>query len=237
MRLIKHTTRYCTISLGGIASIAAPSSIAGTIGLGAVSGVGDYFSAKSLQNDSQSFTKQMMRNKHQWQVQDLKAAGLNPILSAGGGAPMGGSGIASAGNPVSKGISTALAAQLLQKQIQKIDAEINNIGADTNVKDNVSSISDLPASLAQQALGFIDNRAAEFSSAVDNIKRAPGLAYDLFKAKRFESSSRSRLNKARPGPNEPARIKSLRQRYPYLNNSEIYEVYRRYPHNPQRPRK
>ncbi len=116
MRSIKHTQQHCSISLGKVAGLAS-----GTGGLGTALGIGaaglDFFSAKSLQNDSQSFTREMMRSKHQWEVNDLRSAGLNPILSAHGSGSMGGSGIASAGNPGSKGVSTALQAMLLTKQM------------------------------------------------------------------------------------------------------------------------
>ena len=37
--------------------------------------------AASVAND---FTTEQLQNRHQWEVQDLLAAGLNPILSIGG---------------------------------------------------------------------------------------------------------------------------------------------------------
>lgn len=43
---------------------------------------------------SRDFTKTMMTRRHQWEVRDLRKAGLNPILSATGGAAIGGSAMA-----------------------------------------------------------------------------------------------------------------------------------------------
>lgn len=47
----------------------------------------------ALQNQNWAHQKEAMQNAHQWEVTDLKAAGLNPALSAGGnGASTGGAG-------------------------------------------------------------------------------------------------------------------------------------------------
>lgn len=47
----------------------------------------------ALQNQNWAHQKEAMQNAHQWEVADLKAAGLNPALSAGGnGASTGGAG-------------------------------------------------------------------------------------------------------------------------------------------------
>lgn len=57
---------------------------------GAVTGsVGEYFGASSANALQQSmfdrqmaFNRDVMQNRHQWEVEDLKKAGLNPLLSA-----------------------------------------------------------------------------------------------------------------------------------------------------------
>lgn len=57
---------------------------------GAIAGaVGEFFgtsSANALQqsmfNKQMAFNREVMQNRHQWEVQDLKQAGLNPLLSA-----------------------------------------------------------------------------------------------------------------------------------------------------------
>ena len=92
-----------------------------TIGSAALGGIGSYFSAKQAQRA----TKEFYKNRHQWEVEDLKAAGLNPILSAGntGGAtpnmPQ-----ANVGAGIQAGISTAKQAKILQSEHDAIEAQI-----------------------------------------------------------------------------------------------------------------
>lgn len=61
------------------------SSVAGSV----LGGVGEYIgvsSANRLQQDlfnqQIGFNREVMQNRHQWEVEDLKKAGLNPLLSA-----------------------------------------------------------------------------------------------------------------------------------------------------------
>lgn len=57
---------------------------------GAVAGaVGEFFGAssanalqQSMFNRQMAFNREVMQNRHQWEVEDLKKAGLNPLLSA-----------------------------------------------------------------------------------------------------------------------------------------------------------
>lgn len=66
---------------------------AGPVGGAVVGGAISY----GLQKDSQKFQRDVLQNQKQWLVADLRAAGLNPILAAGGlgGQVSGGGGIAS----------------------------------------------------------------------------------------------------------------------------------------------
>ena len=79
--------------IGGIASgIGAVSGLFG----GAADDERD-FAVASAQRANE-FTREQLQNRHQWEVNDLRAAGLNPILSAMKGAPsIGGSAQAVAG--------------------------------------------------------------------------------------------------------------------------------------------
>lgn len=83
-----------------------------------IGGIGEYFgtsSANSLQqslfNQQIGFNREVMQNRHQWEVEDLKKAGLNPLLSATTG-----TGTLSAPNPptTQKANYSQSAAQLAQ---------------------------------------------------------------------------------------------------------------------------
>ena len=58
------------------------AAINGAIGL--IGNHQNYNSSKNLMAKQFHYNKKMMQNAHQWEVEDLKKAGLNPVLSAGG---------------------------------------------------------------------------------------------------------------------------------------------------------
>jgi len=81
--------------------------------------------AKKMSNQQMQFQAYMSNTAHQREVQDLVAAGLNPILSAGGG---GASTPSGAQAPIIDAGNTALRAANEQKQL---NASLENIKADT----------------------------------------------------------------------------------------------------------
>jgi len=112
------------VTTAAAASAISPWALAGASALGAgVTSAFNWFSARK----SEDFSERMANTAHQREVQDLRAAGLNPILSAGGkGAP------SPSGNQAQAGNLDLLQSAMAFAQIEKTRSEsrLINVEAD-----------------------------------------------------------------------------------------------------------
>ena len=111
--------------------IGGAASAAGNIGSSILSNSAAVRATEKQVNWNENAAK----HAHQWEVQDLEAAGLNPVLSAtSGGATTGAvspvmpdySGIANAGNNIMSAIMSSYTADKIKSETKNIDADTEN---------------------------------------------------------------------------------------------------------------
>nr|QJB21698.1 MAG: DNA pilot protein [Microvirus sp.] len=109
---------------------------------------------RSNADEQMKFQREMAGTQHQREIADLRAAGLNPMLSAlgaGAAAPQGAMAQDESLAPnMSKGMETALAIKEMNKRFEGMDATISNTKADTmNKQMSTALIANQSASTAK----------------------------------------------------------------------------------------
>lgn len=112
--------------------------------MGFFDAIGNIFGTK-MTNDanakeagkSREFTKEQLQNQHQWEVADLRKAGLNPMLSANKGAGVGSSAQAVMQAPNVDGLDEK---NLMSSAMawKNLNAQLDNLRADTDQKKSTT---------------------------------------------------------------------------------------------------
>lgn len=191
----------------------------------ALGAVGGFFANRQQKKQFQmnyDLAKNQLYNQHQIEVADLRAAGLNPILSANGGnstfgAVSGGS-YENVGSAATSGYMAAQQAKNLEAQNNAIDAQIiktraeaQNVIADTALKQaqtaNTKGLTSLIPLQRQNIFAMTEQAKAQTQSWQMQVKVAEAniqkILQDVENSKRITDASVNELN-TRSDANEAA---------------------------------
>lgn len=94
--------------------------------------------ARAAADRQMAFQERTIRNRYQWTMEDMRKAGLNPILAyqQGGGPAAGGASYTpqNVGASAPEAVSSARQSIMARKQLQLLDAQIKNVAQDTTKK-------------------------------------------------------------------------------------------------------
>lgn len=152
-------------SLAGAAKDFGPSLLMGGMGYLGQQSANEANQASA--REQMAFQERMSNTSHQREVKDLMAAGLNPILSAHGGAssPVGASSVA--GNAAGAGITSAIQTQSAKTALDALNNQVKktNFDMDQDQKLNFETIRN-----ARAQKNLIDAQAASAANSARSAK-------------------------------------------------------------------
>lgn len=139
-----------------------------------ISGIGSFLGGEraNIANAKQAkeqmaFQERMSSTSHQRQVKDLKAAGLNPILSANTGASTPSGASAQINDSITPALSSALQYKMTRSQIENLAASVEKTQEDTRLSKDLQktaqadSINKLANAKAADAIANANNQQAK----------------------------------------------------------------------------
>jgi len=172
-------------------------------GISAIGGMMANNSAKSEAKRADLFARENYRHAHQWEVQDLRKAGLNPILSANNGSNFSTVPMASQSNPFSgaEGIGDTLNSSRKIDEVDKEAIKIQSKTADANIglaKASEGAQDAMARKTAQEEVYLAEQAAATRINSANNIMQRENIIKQgaVLDAQAIETLTRAEQNRA-----------------------------------------
>lgn len=143
--------------------------------MGAIGDIFNVFTAHQMADRQNELNVKLANSAHQREVMDLRAAGLNPILSAGGSGASSPQMVAPnlrIEGDYSKDIASALALKRNEKEMALLDAQANNQNAQANKTAREAAIvpTATPKTVTGEAINAAKNYGAKLKADWDAAK-------------------------------------------------------------------
>jgi hypothetical protein len=151
-----------------------------------------------IAKENREFQKESLQNFHQWEVNDLRKAGLNPVLSAGGGSSSLPGSVAHMESTKKDSLNIGLATARLISDITKVNAEKKVLQAQAKTEEAVAKIqqqvADIQTSKPGKALNWLKyamgSGVGSFLGAFGGISSASKIAKALSAGAKFNKNYR-----------------------------------------------